>query len=562
MMSSWVRWLRIGVIVLVPLLAASTCNDAELALAYRPIFSAPVGRPAVVRVRLENRGGVDATLGEVSAAALGLAPPFSVVGGSCTSGAIVPKSYGSCLLELAFTATEAREYSDTFTVNYTWGDGAGSGTLSALATGTGEPPLRTSWDSRTFRARPLGTVTETTFTVRNAGGYVVTLGDVRSDHLGLAAPFSAVGGTCLSGAALLADATCTMLVRFSPNSVDTFEDALEFTYNWPQSKVTSFAHRVGISGSSVVPVSITANPVILPPVNVASTALQGFVLRNEGGQVAVLGTIDEAALGIAAPFSLVGGTCSTGLALASNGGSCTLEVAFSPRVPGAATGGVSVAYGWAGAPDAFSVSLTIPASGVATSATDCYPTGCGEGQVCARLTSSASGARTCVSVPDPPPGCMAPCVWETRRKCLPVLGACNAEKIPDPNEYGREAVTYCDADTRWAILRDIRFGSVPFETQHRRDGATCYSSKLTSTSSPNDMVDSDGAGPIAVSSFAPSTSSTERVVWCGPYTSSAGLDPAQGYRETLSAPECLAWRSTYLDWTNCRTSTAGSCSGF
>src|SRR5690606_8454805 len=48
-------------------------------------------------------------------------------------------------------------------------------------------------------------------------------------------------------------------------------------------------------------------------------------------------------VGLAAPYSLTGGTCASGATL-SEGDSCTLEVKFEPSAAGAANATLSVSY--------------------------------------------------------------------------------------------------------------------------------------------------------------------------------------------------------------------------
>jgi hypothetical protein len=116
----------------------------------------------------------------------------------------------------------------------------------------------------------------------------------------------------------------------------------------------------------------------------------------------------------------------------------------------------------------------------------------------------------------------------------------------------------CDARTGWAV-KTRRFDGVPIETQYRKDASTCYATVLNIPSGRIEMAHRDGSGPIAVSKLS-SSEVYSRSVWCGPYTSTAGLDPAAAYVENVAAPECVAWERTYLDWTSCRSQTPGSCS--
>ncbi|HMJ10800.1 MAG TPA: hypothetical protein VK524_05305 [Polyangiaceae bacterium] len=102
---------------------------------------------------------------------------------------------------------------------------------------------------------------------------------------------------------------------------------------------------------------------------------------------------------------------------------------------------------------------------------------------------------------------------------------------------------------------------MPFETQYRKNAATCYASTLRITGGPFEIHHSNGTQPIAVSSFTRSNVSV-RSTWCGPYTSASGLDPAQSYTEKVAALDCAAWQRQYLDATNCRSEAPGSCAAF
>lgn len=91
--------------------------------------------------------------------------------------------------------------------------------------------------------------------------------------------------------------------------------------------------------------SITGGPFVSPAPgqNVTNT----FIVKNSGNQDAVLGSLEDADLGIASPFSLAGGTCFAGMTLAANGGECTLSILFSPTTTAAISETIHVAYSWA-----------------------------------------------------------------------------------------------------------------------------------------------------------------------------------------------------------------------
>src|SRR5690349_9335593 len=62
--------------------------------------------------------------------------------------------------------------------------------------------------------------------------------------------------------------------------------------------------------------------------------------------------------------------------------------------------------------------------------------------------------------PVPPPYCVAPCLWEIVRPCIPVLRHCIVDQ--SPSAFG---TTTCDPDTGFAVFQD--YGSAVFRDGHR-----------------------------------------------------------------------------------------------
>ncbi|MEW6055746.1 MAG: choice-of-anchor D domain-containing protein [Bdellovibrionota bacterium] len=79
--------------------------------------------------------------------------------------------------------------------------------------------------------------------------------------------------------------------------------------------------------------------------NVVSSSTQSktFTVTNSGTAAALLGTVTTAGLSLAAPYTLTGGTCSTGATLAV-AGTCTLIVQFAPTANGAANDTIVLSY--------------------------------------------------------------------------------------------------------------------------------------------------------------------------------------------------------------------------
>lgn len=183
----------------------------------------------------------------------------------------------------------------------------------------------------------------------------------------------------------------------------------------------------------------------------------------------------------------------------------------------------------------------------ADAATDCFQSGCGIQQVCKGRTRNG----TCIDVPPPPENCMAPCLWEARRNCLPVMGACNYDSLLIPP---RNWTRYCDAKTDWTKL--FWYGSAGYETELQRAGQQCY--RWFKASGASWVWYEDATGPIAVA-FG-EESAPERTVYCGPYGIENTPPPpdAPSFTEINSA-ECQRWKDTYLSLTECRTHESGTC---
>jgi sugar lactone lactonase YvrE len=125
-------------------------------------------------------------------------------------------------------------------------------------------------------------------------------------------------------------------------------------------------------------------------IGVAATALT-VTLSNIGNlPVAIAAQASFGLSGNAADFSLVGGSCLTGATLAANGGSCTLQIGFTPTASGTRTLTVSITDDAVYSPQTFSI------SGVGTTAlpvvlSSITPTGAQAGA--GNTTITATGAN-------------------------------------------------------------------------------------------------------------------------------------------------------------------------
>jgi hypothetical protein len=212
--------------------------------------------------------------------------------------------------------------------------------------------------------------------------------------------------------------------------------------------------------------------------------------------------------------------------------------------------------------------LSIPVRGVAAAVTpmDCFQTGCGSGQVCLQVTSSGTGAGTCVEIPPPPPNCMAPCLWNARRSCLPVMGACNSSTTTDAS--GQLVTLSCDPKTRWARQVNTDSHDMPRRfTEERKNGNACFA-ELEQGFLGEGLTHwfGDGTAGIAIArDDVGAIYGYPRHVWCGSYTQQQASDysfkPSEPAFIENDSTECKDWNATFLTLTECRISQSGTCAG-
>ncbi|HMJ10327.1 MAG TPA: choice-of-anchor D domain-containing protein, partial [Polyangiaceae bacterium] len=239
-----------------------------------------------------------------------------------------------------------------------------------LAGSCSEARLQATNRYYSFGELAIGASAVQTFTVTNTGDadavirvvrYLPTYGGTHT----LAPPISLEATTCKEGSRIAPGGTCTATVRFAPTEPNYTFGSLEIGYYWQNSAWDRFL-LFNFEGSSDG-VLFISDPVTFDfgSVSLGSTLTKTFEIANWLDPSVTLADISSDGLGLAAPFTLVGGTCKSGMALTlSPRGRCTVEVAFTSTRLGAATESLDVRYRLAGDSADRVVSRAMQARGV------------------------------------------------------------------------------------------------------------------------------------------------------------------------------------------------------
>jgi len=228
-------------------------------------------------------------------------------------------------------------------------DGVGTPqTLTLTGTGaSGEVTL--SQSSLSFGNVAQGTTTApSTSILTNTGN--ATLSITNAKISGVNATDFAFGGsnTCIAGAAVLPDASCTIAVDFAPNEPNppqnlTAQAVISFAQNSNQSTGTAAITLSGTEATAAMPaVGLASTSLNFGSVNVGGSTSQPPVLLKNTGSA----TLSISNIGITGPNASDFAETSTCLLSSSGtlsaGASCTISVTFQPTAAGSRTASVSI----------------------------------------------------------------------------------------------------------------------------------------------------------------------------------------------------------------------------
>ncbi|MHB8486871.1 MAG: choice-of-anchor D domain-containing protein [Candidatus Acidiferrales bacterium] len=304
----------------------------------------PTGTPSPpVNILLTNGGDANLNVSGVTITGANSAD-FSQINTCLSNSPIAPG--GNCGFAVTFTPaivgteTAALQMAD---------DGVGAPqTLTLTGTGTsGEVTL--SQTSLSFGNVAQGTTTApSTSILTNTGN--ATLSITNAKISGVNATDFAFGGsnTCIAGAAVLPDASCTIAVDFAPNEPNPprsleAQAVISFTENSNQSTGTAAITLSGTEATAAMPaVGLASTSLNFGSVNVGGSTSQPPVqLKNTGSA-----PLSIASIGITGPnagdFAETSTCPLSSSGTLSAGATCTISVTFQPMAAGSRTASVVI----------------------------------------------------------------------------------------------------------------------------------------------------------------------------------------------------------------------------
>jgi hypothetical protein len=277
-------------------------------------------------VQFTNPGLAGVPISSVSAT-----PPFTIVSDSC--GASLAAN-SSCQIEIAFAPTQSGPATGLLILT----DGAGTQTVQLSGTGAAPATDILGQSSMSFPATPAGQISAAQpLTITNTGDLPLAVYSIAAS-----ANFQQSNG-CQGGVA--AHSVCTVNVQFAPAQSGSLNGALTITDQLG-------VRTVGLSGTGLQPGALSLSPASLnfaqqqpgvasPPETVLVTNSGGAAAANIGFQITGPA---------AASYSISSTTCG---ALLNAGGSCAVQIVFTPAATGpiaamlaisSSTPGIEAAY--------------------------------------------------------------------------------------------------------------------------------------------------------------------------------------------------------------------------
>ena len=171
-------------------------------------------------------------------------------------------------------------------------------------------------------------------TVKNTGTSAITMDGITSTNT---TDYTIASNTCpASGSTLAGGASCTISMKFNPQSTGAKRGSIVITDSDPSSPQLVGLSGTGTSNVSLSPTSITFNT---QAVTTVSAATKITLTNNTGASI----TLGNPAVTVTGPFVNASSTTCTPDLIIANTGTCVINVEFKPTVVGFASGSISVA---------------------------------------------------------------------------------------------------------------------------------------------------------------------------------------------------------------------------
>jgi hypothetical protein len=283
---------------------------------------------------------------------------FGIVAGSNTCRSPLGPG-GQCSMSVFLKPTQEGDRDATINVT-----AAAGGVASLLLQGTGQGPLQiqnppgtqvSSFDFGELTSALRGP--EVTFTVAAAvdtGTYTVSF-----DDGGTHPNFARSGGDCETTPQIAAGSSCTIRIRFQPQSTGRKAGRLTVTTS------AGVSTRVDLSGTGTGPLQFWPRPHNFGDLSAGSVAEQVFDLHNRGPHA-----MNPVAVTLTGSSDYVVSADSCATAPLAGGASCTVTVRFVPTTPGAKAATLSATGTFVAAGTSQMASAAVPITGNATEAAE------------------------------------------------------------------------------------------------------------------------------------------------------------------------------------------------
>jgi hypothetical protein len=290
---------------------------------------------AAQQVYIENQGSIPITVQSVTAAG-----DFAVTGVSCTLPAIViPQGY--CYANVTFTPTAAGTRTGTMTFN----DSASGSPQTVALSGTGLADVQTAEfypaTGVVFPDQPVGYESgAATVYLENTGTTALAV-----DRVLISTGFEITSTNCpaTSVAGQLQDGSgsyhfCSVNVAFTPAATGFASGTLTFTDSAGNSPQTVALSGTGIADSGTLALDPTQLDYNTTQLVGTTTATQLVTFSNPGNSTV---TVNSYSTGASA-FSAQDYNCGATPIVITGGGSCSIQISFTPTTAGTAIGTLAV----------------------------------------------------------------------------------------------------------------------------------------------------------------------------------------------------------------------------